>query len=139
MEDYISKAINKLRQVRDEHLESAKKAEKAIAALEEYGDNGSRVTPAADDAGPVQGVISVAAPRTHLVGRYAGKTVAEAAVEFLRSLGTPQKTRTIANALEMGGLQSSDMYRAVFNALDVNAMTVKSEGKRWALREWSGN
>ncbi len=67
---------------------------------------------------------------------YRGKTLAEASVLYLKSAGTPQKTREIANALEAGGAQSSDMYRGVYNALDSSELVHQVEGKRWALREW---
>jgi hypothetical protein len=70
---------------------------------------------------------------------YRNKTIGDAAILYLKSVGVPQKTREIADALESGGAHSSDMYRAVYNALDGGDLAHQVDGKRWALQEWDGN
>jgi hypothetical protein len=80
--------------------------------------------------------ISLAAP-TPSNGPYAGMRIGEASMAFLVQAGSPQKTRTIANALEQGGIKSTDIYRAVYNALDNNDELELDDMKRWRLKKWA--
>jgi hypothetical protein len=69
--------------------------------------------------------------------RYAGMTVAQAAIAFLRSAAKPQKTRAIADALAAGGIESSNPYRAVYNSLRPREDVIIDEGdSTWSLKEW---
>jgi hypothetical protein len=128
MDEGMLKVIKELRHKQREFREKADRIEATIASLEEvFG--GQMVLP------EVQPVL-VQPARTTI---YRNKTIGDAAVMYLKSAGAPQKTRDIANALENGGAHSSDMYRAVYNALDGDELAHMVEGKRWALRAWDGN
>jgi len=138
MEENISNALNSLRSLREDYLAKARKIESLMSDLEGIVKDMSERRPGEPLVAPIAPQVRrVPLPPPPRNGAYAGKTIGEAAVEFLRSVGSPQKTRTIATALENGGIHSSDMYRAVFNALDGNDMALKAIGKRWALKEWS--
>ena len=72
---------------------------------------------------------------------YANMTIADAAIQFLRSTKKPQKTADIADALQRGGIRSNakDMYRTVYgtinNRYDKGKDFTKS-GAKWGLTEW---
>jgi len=126
MDENIAKIIADLRDKQRELKEKVEKIESAILSLQElFGEN----------------VVSLDAGSTeyaHLPakGIYTGLTIGQAAIKYLQSVGKPIKTRPIAVALEQGGGKSSDMYRAVYNALDLNEDVEMVEGKRWALKAW---
>jgi hypothetical protein len=70
---------------------------------------------------------------------YSMMTRAEAAVEFLRSKGQPQKTGVIAAALTAGGLHSPYMgtYKSLLKRSEQKDSDVVRLGKRgWGLTEW---
>ncbi len=71
--------------------------------------------------------------------RYSMMTRAEAAVEFLRSKGEPQKTGVIAAALTACGLHSPYMgtYKSLLKRSEQKNSDVVRLGKRgWGLTEW---
>ena len=69
--------------------------------------------------------------------RYVGMTVANAAISFIRDAGKPQKTRTIADALADGGIESTNTYRAVYNSLRAREDVIMDEhNSTWGLKEW---
>src|SRR6266542_1019002 len=87
----------------------------AIAAIEEFVGTGVEADTAPPPA-PVQpDKISVGPSR-----EYRGMTIAAATIKFLKSVGAPQPTRTIADALRLGGIgsDSRNMYRTVYNTLN---------------------
>ncbi len=103
----------------------------AIAAIEEFVGTGEADTPS----------TSVQPTRVGLSREYRGMTIAAATIQFLKSKSEPQLTRTIADALRLGGLGSNsrNMYRTVYNTLmnrlDKHQDIVK-EGPKWGLAEW---
>jgi hypothetical protein len=132
MDEGMLKLIKELRQKEREFRAKADKIETTIKSLQEvFGAQMS--LPETEEIGKVT-FVPLVQPNL-----YRGKTIAEAAVMHLKSVGVPQKTREVADGLEAGGAHSSDMYRAVYNALDSSELAHQVEGKRWALREWEGN
>jgi hypothetical protein len=127
VDESISKVIKDLRTKQRELKEKVERIEATILSLQEvFG--GQMVLPAA-------GSITQTNPPASK-GSYAGMPIGQASIRLLKSAGAPKKTREIADALEQGGLHSSDMYRAVYNALDSNEEAEMLEGKRWGLKEW---
>jgi hypothetical protein len=127
MDEIITKVIKDLRGKQRELREKADKIDDTILSLQElFG--GQLVLPE----------VSATIQTNELSSRgiYRGLAIGQAAIRFLKSEGAPKKTREIADALEVGGVKSSDMYRAVYNALDTNDEAVMVEGKMWALKEW---
>jgi len=130
MDEGMLKVIKDLRQKEREFRAKADRIEATIKSLQEvFGPQ-----MAFPETEPVTLFVPQVQP-----GIYRGKTIVEAAIMHLRSVGVPQKTREVANALEAGGATSSDMYRAVYNALDSSESAHQVDGKKWALREWEGN
>jgi hypothetical protein len=64
-------------------------------------------------------------------------SIGGAAIAFLTSVGSPQKMRTIADALEADGAKSTDTCRAIYYALDNSDEADIDEMKRWFLKKWS--
>src|SRR5208282_1422847 len=79
-----------------------------------------------------------------LTREYRGMTIADAAVKFLKATGHPQSTGIIAEALRLGGINSSskNLYRTLYNTLN-NRMDkrqdITKEGAKWGLAEWQKN
>ncbi len=72
---------------------------------------------------------------------YRGMTIADAAIKFLKTAGSPQLTGTIAEALRLGGINSNSksMYRTLYNTLNTRRdkhQDVTKEGAKWGLAEW---
>lgn len=66
---------------------------------------------------------------------FAGMSVERAALAYIRTYGRPVNTRTIANALERGGIVSSNHYRAVYNSLSKSdAAVIDPNTKLWSLK-----
>ena len=127
MDETIAKVISDLRNKQRELREKADKIETTIISLRDLF-NDQLTLP--EIGGAVESPVSAPRPTHPAV------SIGQASVEVLRMARSPLKTREIANALESQGFLSSDMYRAVFNALDSLEEVVKAEGKRWALKEW---
>lgn len=127
MDASINKVIRDLQAKQREFREKIDKIESTIRSLQEVFGEQQMVLPVAEP------IPQTETPR---MGIYVGLSIGVAAIKFLRSTGSPQKTREIANALEQGGVKSTDIYRAVYNALNTNEEVVMVEGKRWALAEW---
>jgi hypothetical protein len=127
MDQEISKVIKQLQDKHKEFIDKARKIETTIASLQDvFGEQ--MVIP------EVLPVVSPHPPASD--GRFSGMGIGGAAVAFLESVGSPQKTRVIANELEAGGVKSSDMYRAIYNALDGRDDVYINETKRWGLKKW---
>ncbi len=65
-------------------------------------------------------------------------SIAQAAIKYLETVGKPQKTRIIADAVEKGGAQSTNIYRAVYNGLlqQDKLAYLDKESSKWGLRTW---
>jgi hypothetical protein len=129
MDDGIIKVIKQLQDKRRELLDKADKVGATITSLQEvFSDQLTlpEVLPA----------LALTEPRRS-VGEYAGMTIGDAGIAYLRKAGAPTKTRVIANALEARGLRSKDMYRALYNALDNRKDVRLNAHKQWQLVEWA--
>jgi len=132
MDEGIFKVIKQLQERQRELLAKAEKIGATITSLKEvFGDQlvlSEMLLPA-----PAPPATSQAP-----AGEYAGMTIGEAGIAYLRKGGTPRKTRIIADALEAAGLHSTDMYRALYTALSNREEDVRlNRHKQWELLEWS--
>jgi hypothetical protein len=105
------------------------KLDAAIAAIEEFtSHNGNELNSQPKHVLPLH-------------REYRGMTIAAAAIKFLKEAGHPQLTRTIADALRVGGISSNsrNLYRTLYNTLN-NRMDkhqdITKEGAKWGLSEW---
>jgi hypothetical protein len=127
MDKTISHVIRELRDKRQELLLKAEKIEVTINSLL--------------DVFPEQVVIpgtltpTVSSTPTRPAAPYRNLRIEEASIVYLKRAGMPLKTRAIADELIAGGKKSSDMYRAVYNALDKSEEVEMDADKRWKLRE----
>jgi hypothetical protein len=72
-------------------------------------------------------------------GQYAEMTIAASAIHFLASMGKPQSTGIIAEALKRGGLasKSKNLYRTLYNTLNNRLdKEITKNGKKWGLKQW---
>ena len=127
-------------QVRRSGLDAARaKLDTAIAAIEGLIEEFERVVTVPSEPANSLFIDSTQPMSQHQP--YAGMTIADAAVHFLRSVKRPQKTAAIAEALRRGGLRSNakDLYRTVYgtinNRYDKGKDFAKS-GAKWGLTEW---
>jgi hypothetical protein len=105
------------------------KLDAAISAIQEFVGNGTP-TPSA----PIKSTVTVSR-------EYRGMTIADAAIKFLKTAGSPQSTGIIAEALRLGGINSNSksMYRTLYNTLNSRMdkhQDITKEGAKWGLSEW---
>lgn len=127
MDKNISQVVKSLREKQREFQAKADKIEATIASIQEVF---SEQLALPDLLPPVE----ASKPATN--GPYSGMSIASASFEYLKNAGAPQKTRAIAEALQQAGIQSSDLYRAVYNALNRND-EVHIADSLWRLRQWT--
>ena len=126
MEQDIVQAISKLRDTKRELLDKAEKIETAISYLEELFGDRQLVIP--------QTVPAVSEPQIAVLnGPYSQMTIRDAAIKYLKSVGTPKKTAEIVAALRGGGAISTNLYRAIYNSLRSSGSAALTDDKKWKI------
>jgi hypothetical protein len=131
MADRISLVINDLKEELREVQEREAMLKTTISNLEKLMGANLTQSPEAPEA-------PAAPPPSTVKGPYSDMTIAQAAIKYLETVGRPQKTRIIADALKKGGSKSTNHYRAVYNGLlqHDKLAHLNKETSKWALLAW---
>ena len=123
----IIQILSKLQEKKRSLLDKIDRLDRVISDFEEVFGDRQLVIP--------QTVPEMQISSPVVNGPYTGMTIRDAAIKYLRLIGTPQKTGAIVKALQDGGARSSNLYRAIYNCLRICDEVTLTEDKKWKIVE----